>query len=62
MGFSRKGRIRTGMDADLLVFDPEIIRDRAVSPASAAQTPRRKVFVLSSSPAKSPPKTGGQPA
>lgn len=33
-----------------------------ISPASAARTPRRKVFVLSSSPAKSPPKTGGQPA
>lgn len=31
-GFSRKGRIRTGMDADLLVFNPETIRDRADFP------------------------------
>ena len=32
MGFGRKGRIRAGMDADLLVFDPETICDRADFP------------------------------
>lgn len=32
MGFGRKGRIRAGMDADLLVFDPETICDHADFP------------------------------
>lgn len=31
-GFSQKGRIRSGMDADLLVFNPETIRDCADFP------------------------------
>ena len=31
-GLSHKGRIRSGMDADLLVFDPETIRDCADFP------------------------------
>lgn len=31
-GFSHKGRIRSGMDADLLVFNPETIRDCADFP------------------------------
>lgn len=32
MGLGRKGRVRAGMDADLLVFDPETICDRADFP------------------------------
>ena len=63
MGLRRKARIRAGMDADLLVFDPETICDRADFPRSRPPgRPRRRAFVLSSYPAKSPPKTAAQPA
>jgi N-acyl-D-aspartate/D-glutamate deacylase len=27
--FARKGRVQPGMDADLVIFDPELIEDRA---------------------------------
>ena len=32
LGFARKGRMRVGFDADLVVFDPEAIADRADFP------------------------------
>ena len=27
--FARKGRVQPGMDADLVIFDPDLIEDRA---------------------------------
>ena len=29
MGLKKKGRLREGMDADLVVFDPQVIAERA---------------------------------